>query len=73
MFYVTGIKFVSSSNQPLVPDSDKKKNEDELAANVDEIALDEDDDEEEEGEAVVNIAKQTIPSAVFGTLDKDNE
>ena len=61
---------MSSSNQPLLPDKDKKKTDDaEPSANADEIDIDDDEDEAEP----VNIAKQTVPSAVFGKLDKDNE
>ena len=69
-FYL-GIKFVSSSNQPLLPDGGKK-NEEEKGKNADEIDIG-DESEDDHDEVDINIAKQMVPSAVFGKLDKDNE
>ena len=66
-----GIKFVSSSNQPLLPDGGKK-NEEEKGKNADEIDIG-DESEDDHDEVDINIAKQMVPSAVFGKLDKDNE
>ena len=66
-----GIKFVSSSNQPLLPDGGKK-NEEEKGKNADEIDID-DESEDDHDEVDINIPKQMVPSAVFGKLDKDNE
>ena len=62
---------VSSLNQPLLSDGGNK-NEEEKGKNADEIDID-DESEDDHDEVDINIAKQMVPSAVFGKLDKDNE
>ena len=74
LIVILGIRFISSTSQPLLPDKDKKSSETEDSKNKDEIDIDDDSEDEEQGNtADVKLTKQAIPSAVFGKLDKENE
>ena len=65
----SGIRFVSSSHQPLKGSESEKHKE---TGNKDEIDIG-DDSDDDTAVADVKLSKQAIPSAVFGKLDKENE